>query len=167
MVVTVGAGDWEAAGFTGPLAAMEFQAEVERKAWLAAGQTQRAPAQRLVDFIARRPSRDLPKCSYVPGLEMANLHAVLPDFIAEALRAGFVEFGRRMNGFLHPDAVVVAPESRTSSPVRIPRDSDTLEHPEQRGLFPCGEGAGYAGGILSAALDGQRVAAAVVKQIRG
>lgn len=162
MVVTVREEDWQAAGFKGPLGAMAFQAQVEHAAWLAAGQTQRAPAQRLVDFVAQRPSRDLPPCSYLPGVVPADLHRILPRFVAHALQQGFLQFGRSMKGFLHPDAIVVAPESRTSSPVRIPRDPFTLEHPEQPGLFPCGEGAGYAGGILSAALDGQRVAGAVL-----
>lgn len=166
MVVTVREADWRAAGYEGPLAAMHFQADVERAAWDAAGQTQRAPAQRLLDFVAGRPSRDLPACSYLPGVVPADLNAVLPPFVAASLRAGFEQFGRSMKGFLHPDAIVVAPESRTSSPVRIPRDPATLQHPDQPGLFPCGEGAGYAGGILSAALDGQRVAAAVVHQLQ-
>jgi uncharacterized FAD-dependent dehydrogenase len=166
MVVTVGPEDWEAEGHRGPLAAMDFQASVEHAAWLAAGQTQRAPAQRLLDFIANRPSADLPACSYLPGIVPVQLNEVLPSFVARSLREGFKEFGRRMRGFLHPDAVVVAPESRTSSPVRIPRDATRLEHPEQPGLYPCGEGAGYAGGILSAALDGQRVAAAIVQRLR-
>lgn len=165
MVVTVREEDWQAAGFRGPLGAMEFQAQVEHAAWLAAGQTQRAPAQRLIDFVAMRPSRDLPACSYLPGVVPADLHAILPKFVARALQQGFEKFGRSMKGFLHPDALVVAPESRTSSPVRIPRNETTLEHPDQPGLFPCGEGAGYAGGILSAALDGQRVAAAVASMI--
>lgn len=166
MVVTVREKDWQAAGFSGPLGAMEFQAQVEHSAWLAAGQTQRAPAQRLIDFVARRPSHDLPHCSYLPGVVPADLHAILPDFVARALQQGFQKFGRSMKGFLHPDAIVVAPESRTSSPVRIPRNGTTLEHPDQPGLFPCGEGAGYAGGILSAALDGQRVASAVASTVQ-
>lgn len=167
IVVTVGEADWKRAGFEGPLAAMEFQASVERAAWLAAGQTQRAPAQRLLDFVNRRPSNTLPACSYLPGIVPVNLHDVLPPFIAEALREGFVTFGNRMRGYLHPDAVLVAPESRTSSPVRIPRDGQSLQHPQLPGFYPCGEGAGYAGGILSAALDGQRVAAAAVKKLKG
>lgn len=166
IVVTVSEADWKRAGFEGPLAAMEFQASVEHAAWQAAGQTQRAPAQRLIDFVNRQPSTSLPTCSYLPGIVPVNLRDVLPAFIAESLREGFIEFGKRMRGFLHPDAVVVAPESRTSSPVRIPRDPETLQHPDQVGLFPCGEGAGYAGGILSAALDGQRVAAAVTAFVK-
>lgn len=165
IVVTVQAADWQAAGFEGPLAAMEFQAKVERDAWIAAGQTQRAPAQRLLDFLAQRPSRTLPPSSYLPGVVSADLNQVLPPFVAAALRAGFEQFGRSMRGFLHPEAIVVAPESRTSSPVRIPRNASTLEHPDAPGLFPCGEGAGYAGGILSAALDGQRVAQAVIARV--
>lgn len=167
MVVTVSEADWVEAGYTGPLAAMEFQAAVERAAWHAGGETQRAPAQRLLDFVNNQPSVDLPPCSYLPGAVPVDLNRVLPAFVAEALREGFKEFGKRMRGFLHPDAVVVAPESRTSSPVRIPRDATSLEHPDAPGLYPCGEGAGYAGGILSAALDGQRVAEAATQRVRG
>lgn len=162
IVVQLNPQDWEENGFDGPLGAMDFQAHIERKAWLAAGQTQCAPAQRLNDFLQKRRSESLPATSYVPGVVSVNLWEVLPEFICQALAEGFQTFGRRMKGFLHPDAVLVAPESRTSSPVRIPRDSKSLEHPDISGLYPCGEGAGYAGGILSAALDGTRVACAIV-----
>ena len=149
----------------GPLAAMAFQAEIERKAWEAGGRTQTAPAQRLVDFVEGRVSKDLPKTSYSPGLRSVDLAEVLPDFIVQRLREGFVAFDRKMKGFLTNEAVVHAPETRTSSPVRIPRDEERLVHPEIDGLYPCGEGAGYAGGIISAAMDGERVAEAVVRTV--
>lgn len=151
----------------GPLAAMAFQAEIERKAWEAGGRTQTAPAQRLVDFVEGRVSKDLPKTSYSPGLRSVNLAEVLPGFIVERLREGFRAFDRKMKGYLTNEAVVHAPETRTSSPVRIPREPERLVHPEVSGLYPCGEGAGYAGGIISAAMDGERVADAVVRSVRG
>lgn len=167
MVVQLTPADWEAAGFHGPLAAMEFQASIERKAWEAAGSTQAAPAQRLTDFLARRPSRSLPVTSYIPGVVPVNLWDVLPPAIAEPLAEGLATFGRKMKGFLHPDAVLVAPESRTSSPVRIPRDRETLQHPDVAGLYPVGEGPGYAGGILSAAMDGSRAGLNVSLLVNG
>ena len=117
-----------------------------------------APAQRLTDFVSGRPSADLNESSYVPGLFAARLDRLLPEIIYEPLRQAVHTFDRRMKGYLTDEANVVATESRTSAPVRIPRSKDTLMHPEVSGLFPCGEGAGYAGGIMSAALDGQRVA---------
>ena len=166
MVVSVEQSDLERMGYTGPLAAMHFQRDVEQRCCQAAGGTQAAPAQRLVDFVNRKRSKDLPDCSYKPGLVSVNLHEVLPSFIADRLAQGFEAFGRKMRGFLTNNAVVVAPESRTSSPVRIPRDEDTLQHPDLPMLYPCGEGAGYAGGIVSAALDGLRVAEAVALAIR-
>jgi uncharacterized FAD-dependent dehydrogenase len=167
MVVQLTPADWEAAGFHGPLAAMEFQASIERKAWEAAGSTQAAPAQRLTDFLARRPSRSLPVTSYIPGVVPVNLWDVLPPAIAQPLAEGLATFGRKMKGFLHPDAVLVAPESRTSSPVRIPRDRETLQHPDVAGLYPVGEGPGYAGGILSAAMDGSRAGLNVSLLVNG
>jgi len=149
----------------GPLAAMAFQAKIERKAWEAGGRTQTAPAQRLVDFMDGRVSKDLPKTSYAPGLRSVNLAEIIPDFIVKCLREGFVAFDRKMKGYLTNEAVVHAPETRTSSPVRIPREPVYLVHPEVEGLYPCGEGAGYAGGIISAAMDGERVAEAVVRSV--
>jgi uncharacterized protein len=145
----------------GPLAAMHFQAAIEVRAWEAGGRTQAAPAQRLVDFVEGRVSADLPRTSYAPGITSVELADVLPDFVHRALVEGFRQFDRSMRGYLTNGAVVHAPETRTSSPVRIPRDPATLEHVRIRGLFPCGEGAGYAGGIVSAAMDGERVANAV------
>jgi uncharacterized FAD-dependent dehydrogenase len=117
-----------------------------------------APAQRLVDFTASRLSGSLPDCSYLPGVHPALLQEVLPSFIDTRLRLAFKEFGKKIKGYLTNDAVVVATESRTSSPVRIPRDNESLQHPHIKNLYPCGEGAGYAGGIVSAAMDGERIA---------
>ena len=142
----------------GALAGLRFQQAVERKCWEEGGKTQQAPAQRLVDFVHGRKSKDLPGCSYLPGVVNRNLYDVLPGFIGTSLRQGFLQISKKMKGYLHPDAILVAPESRTSSPVRIPRDKDSLQHPDCQGLYPCGEGAGYAGGIISAAIDGVRVA---------
>lgn len=165
IVVQLGPEDWEPLGFSGPLGAMEFQSAVERRCFAAAGGTQRAPAQRLLDFLARRSSRDLPPCSYLPGLVPVSLWEVLPDCVARPLAEGLRTFGKRMPAYLHPDAVLVAPESRTSSPVRIPRSAENLQHPDVAGLYPCGEGPGYAGGILSAAMDGVRVAQVIAESV--
>jgi uncharacterized FAD-dependent dehydrogenase len=142
----------------GALAGLRFQQAVERKCWEEGGKTQQAPAQRLIDFVHGRISKDLPGCSYLPGVVNKNLYDVLPGFIGTSLRQGFLQISKKMKGYLHPDAILVAPESRTSSPVRIPRDKDSLQHPDCKGLYPCAEGAGYAGGIISAAIDGVRVA---------
>lgn len=163
IVTTVSADDLDAHGYTGALGALGFQRAVERACHAAAGGAQRAPAQRLVDFVARRPSRDLPGCSYLAGLTSVNLTEILPPFIVDRLIAGIRDFERKMPGYLHPDAIVVAPESRTSSPVRMPRNKDTLAMEGVPGLYPCGEGAGYAGGIASAAMDGIRVAEAIAQ----
>jgi uncharacterized FAD-dependent dehydrogenase len=143
----------------GPLAGLYFQQSVEQAAFRQGGGKFVAPAQRMTDFVAGKISADLPPCSYVPGLHSASMHEVLPSFIYESLRQAFPLFGKKMKGYYTNDAVIVATESRTSSPVRIPRDADTLRHPQIKNLFPCGEGAGYAGGIVSAAMDGERVAA--------
>ena len=144
----------------GPLAALSFQRAVEQNAFQAGGGNLQAPALRLTDFVEKKLSPDLPACSYLPGIVTARLDEVLPDFVYRTLAAGFREFGKKMRGYYTREAVVVATESRTSSPVRIPRDPESLEHPEIKGLYPCGEGAGYAGGIVSAAMDGERVASA-------
>ena len=126
-----------------------------------------APAQRVADFVAGRPSRTLPATSYIPGIVPSRLDAWMPRFIAESLRAGLRTFGRRMRGFVTDEAIVVGVESRTSTPVRVPRDPATGMHPEVRGLFPAGEGAGYAGGIVSAALDGERMADTAADYVEG
>jgi uncharacterized FAD-dependent dehydrogenase len=121
-----------------------------------------APAQRLGDFVEGRPSRDLPECSYGPGTAAVDLRGVLPPWIHDALRDAFVAFGRRLRGYLSNDAIMVGVETRTSAPVRIPRDAAGM-HPGAPGLFPCGEGAGAAGGIVSAAMDGEHAAEAVLR----
>jgi uncharacterized protein len=141
-----------------PLLLMEFQKMVEQKCFDVGGGKFVAPAQRMVDFSNGKASASLPTCSYQPGLHAVQLHEVLPDFIYQSLAKGFIEFGKKMPGYFTNEAVVVATESRTSSPVRIPRNNDTLTHPQVKNLYPCGEGAGYAGGIVSAAMDGERIA---------
>jgi uncharacterized FAD-dependent dehydrogenase len=162
IVVELRAEDFTGFAKSGPLAAMEFQRSIEKKAWEAGGRTQKVPAQRLMDFVNGKISSDLPSTSYKPGIESADLRSVFPGFIYSALQTGFKQFGEAMKGFLTNEAVVHAPESRTSSPVRIPRDAETLEHISITGLYPCGEGAGYAGGIVSAAIDGEKCAAKCV-----
>lgn len=147
-----------------PLLLMYFQQSVEQSSFNAGGGHFVAPAQRMVDFCSGKSSNDLPDCSYVPGLHATPLEQVLPDFISKSLQGGFQAFGKKMRGYYTNDAVVVATESRTSSPVRIPRDADTLTHPQIINLYPCGEGAGYAGGIVSAAMDGERVADRIIKK---
>jgi uncharacterized FAD-dependent dehydrogenase len=142
----------------GALAAMHFQADIEKNAWKLGGKNQVAPAQRMVDFVNRKVSNSLLDTSYQPGLESVEMRAVLPDFISERLAIAFKAFGQKMNGYFTNEAQIIGVESRTSSPVRIPRDKETLEHPQIKGLYPCGEGAGYAGGIVSAAMDGERCA---------
>ncbi|AOP36418.1 FAD-binding protein [Leptospira tipperaryensis] len=144
----------------GALAAMEFQKSIEHKAWIAGGKRQTAPAQKLGDFVNDKLSADLPKTSYTPGITSVELKNVLPDFIFRSLQLAFKEFDKSMRGYLTNEAVVHAPETRTSSPVSIPRDTETLQHVRIQGLYPCGEGAGYAGGIVSAAMDGIRCALA-------
>lgn len=150
----------------GELAGLKFQQQFEELARQQGGDRQIAPAQRVADFVAGRASGSLPATSYIPGLVPSRLDRWMPPFIAEGLRAGIATFGRRMRGFVTSDAAVVGVESRTSSPVRIPRDPATLMHPSTAGLFPSGEGAGYAGGIISAALDGERIAEAVETYIK-
>jgi uncharacterized FAD-dependent dehydrogenase len=140
-----------------PLVCLEFQRQIEQLIFAQGDGGQSAPAQRVVDFIAGHKSADLPKTSYIPGVFSCRLDLLLPDFIVARMRQGLKHFGRKMSNYLHPDAIVVGVESRTSAPLKIPRDPDTLEHPQIKGLYPCGEGAGYAGGIMSAAIDGQRV----------
>ena len=142
----------------GPLAGVQFQKEIEQASWELAGGTQKVPAQRLIDFTNNVLSNNVPKTSYLPGTTSAQISSVLPKFISKNLQVGLRQIGEHMKGYFTNEAVVHAPESRTSSPVRIPRDQDTLEHPIIKGLYPCGEGAGYAGGIISAAIDGEKCA---------
>ena len=143
------------------LSVLHFQEELERQCWLQGGRRQTAPAQRMLDFTRKKLSYDLPESSYSPGLISSPLHFWMPSFISKRLSLGFQQFGRSSHGFLTNEAVMIGVETRTSSPVRIIRDKDTLQHVTVRGLFPCGEGAGYAGGIVSAGVDGERCAEAV------
>jgi uncharacterized FAD-dependent dehydrogenase len=142
----------------GVLAGLVFQKELERAAKRAGGGGQVAPGQRATDFLTGKISSTLPETSYFPGLNSAPLHELLPPWITSRMREGFKLFGRQMHGYISEEALLLGFETRTSSPVRIPRREDTLEHPGIQGLFPCGEGAGYAGGIVSAAMDGLRIA---------
>lgn len=148
-----------------PLIGMYFQQFVERKAFQYGGGKLVAPAQRMVDFTEKKQSASLPDCSYLPGIASAPLNEVLPPFIFSSLQQAFVEFGKKMKGYFTNEAVLVATESRTSSPVRIPRDQVTTQHPQIKRLYPCGEGAGYAGGIVSAAMDGERVADNIIQTL--
>jgi len=149
-----------------PLLLLEFQQYVEQQAFKSGGGLQVAPASRLVDFCSHKVSNDLPDASYLPGLHSADLSDVLPKFVHETLQNGFIAFGKKMKGYYTNDAIVVATESRTSSPVRIPRDADSFQHPQIKNLYPCGEGAGYAGGIVSAAMDGQKLAQSIAAQLK-
>lgn len=145
--------------------AMNFQSSVEQRLFNYGNGTQSSPAQRLVDFTRKKESTDLPNCSYVPGIYPAPMHRILPEFIVDRLISGFLSVGKKLHGYLTNEAVVVGVESRTSSPIRIPRDKESLRHPDLVNLFPCGEGAGYAGGIVSAGIDGVNVAVAVSKYL--
>lgn len=147
-----------------PFKLLKYQAEIEKLACLAGGGKLVAPAQRMIDFVNGKLSDTLPVNSYLPGTKSADLNSVLPSFIHERLRKALPLFGRKMKGYYTNEAILVGVESRTSSPVRIPRDKLTLQHPQVKGLFPCGEGAGYAGGIVSAAIDGMNCADAVFRQ---
>ena len=148
----------------GDFSGLQFQKEVEKDAWINGGKTQSAPAQRLTDFIAGKLSSSLPKVSYLPGTTSSPMHDWLPLAISKRLREGLKLFGSVMKGFLTDEAVALGVESRTSSPVRIPRDQETMEHIELTGLYPCGEGSGYSGGIVSSAVDGMRVAEAIARK---
>ena len=159
----------------GPLAGMEFQKSIEQKAWHLAGgssfseqakQTQKVPAQRMVDFTLSKVSSSIPKTSYVPGTTSVEMGQVFPGFLTQIMREGFIEFGKAIRGYMTNEAILHAPESRTSSPVRIPRDNETLEHPQIKGLYPCGEGAGFAGGIISAAIDGEKCALKIAEVLK-
>jgi uncharacterized FAD-dependent dehydrogenase len=160
-VVTVGEQDFARYNFTGPLAAMHYQQMVERRCYEAGGGKLVAPAQRITDFVAGVASSSFPACSYLPGIHSVPLASVLPNEVSAALKKGVMDFGKKMKGYYTQEAVMVATESRTSSPVRIPRDKETLQHTQVKGLYPCAEGAGYAGGIVSAAIDGIRCADAI------
>jgi hypothetical protein len=165
IVVEVRAEDLAAYAAHGPLAGLRYQQELEQAAFRHAGGGQTAPAQRVTDFVAGKAAQGVPESSYVPGLFPSPLHDWLPTSISSRLKEGLRAFDRKMRGFLTREAVLVGVESRTSSPVRIPRDPETLQHVQLKGLYPCGEGAGYAGGILSSAIDGENGAAAVASWI--
>lgn len=160
MVVTVNPEHWQKQYGDEPLSALRFQSDVERKAFDVFNSIH-APAQRMEDFIQSKTSKDLPKCSYLPGIGSSDLSKVLPAFINHSLKDGLVQFGKKMKGYRTNEAVLVGVESRTSSPVRIPRDKEKHNHTQLVNLYPCGEGAGYAGGIMSAALDGMACAEAI------
>ncbi|MBD5296662.1 MAG: FAD-dependent oxidoreductase [Bacteroides sp.] len=149
-----------------PLRMMHFQQQIEQRFFNESGQSQNAPAQRMTDFVAGRPSRSLPSTSYAPGIHPARIDQLLPEPISRRLRKGFEEFGRKQRGFLCADATLIGDETRTSAPVRVPRDGETLVSESIAGLYPCGEGAGYAGGIVSAAIDGERCADAAADRLQ-
>ncbi|MBL7777511.1 MAG: FAD-binding protein [Chitinophagales bacterium] len=162
MVVAVNPENWKQYETLGPLAALEFQKQIEQKAYSFTDSLQ-APAQRLEDFIQGKTSATLPRTSYQPGLQSVDLAEILPAFITQSLREGLKDFGKKMHGYRTNEALIVGVESRTSSPVRIPRSKETYRHPQISNLLPCGEGAGYAGGIVSAAMDGMACALALVQ----
>lgn len=165
IVVELRLEDFKSFSKYGPLAGVQFQREIEQRAWQLAGKTQQVPAQRMVDFSQSKLSQNIPKTSYVPGTTSIELGEVFPNFLTQVLREGFVQFGKSMKGYFTNEAILHAPESRTSSPVRIPRDNFTLEHLQIKGLYPCGEGAGYAGGIISAAIDGEKCAIKIAESL--
>lgn len=148
-----------------PLKIMRYQEGIEQKFFTESGRSQNAPAQRMHDFVNSKPSSNLPSTSYAPGIHPARIDQLLPSSIARRLQKGFMEFGKKQRGFLTNEAILIGAETRTSSPVRLTRDNETLQHIRLQGLYPCGEGAGYAGGIVSAAIDGQRCAQAVARSI--
>jgi len=165
LVVEVREKDLDAYKSHGPLAGLAFQQEMEHLAFVNGGNGQVAPAQKLTDFTAGKLSGSLPESSYFPGLISSPMHFWLPESISGRLKLGLIHFNKRMNGYLSREALMVGVESRTSSPVRIPRGLESFEHQGIKGLFPCGEGAGYAGGIASCAIDGEKTAEAVVRKI--
>lgn len=157
IVISIGEKDLQFFKHRGPLAGMYFQQSIEQNAFHHGGGKFVAPAQRMADFVDDRISASLPACSYLPGIRAAPMKEVFPQFITDSLRKAFKAYGKKMKGYYTNEAVILATESRTSSPVRIPRNQH-LQHPQLDNLYPCGEGAGYAGGIVSAAMDGERVA---------
>ena len=165
LVVTVTEKDWKEFESHGVFAGLEYQKQIERIAYEAGGGGQTAPAQRITDFVMRKISQNLPATSYIPGIVSRPLHEILPKPIAQRLQKSLYYFNKRMKGFYTEEGQLLAAETRTSSPIRIPRDKETLMHIQIEGLFPAGEGAGYAGGIVSAAIDGERCADAVMRYI--
>jgi len=165
-VVTVEPADFEAYEKHGAFAGMMYQKELEHLAFEAGGKNQTAPAQRVTDFLSNRTSLSLPKSSYHPGTVSSPLHTLLPEAIVHRLKEGLYQFNNNMRGFVTEEAQMLAAETRTSSPVRIPRNRETYMHLEIEGLFPAGEGAGYAGGIMSSAMDGENCADAVARFLK-
>jgi uncharacterized FAD-dependent dehydrogenase len=168
VVIGIEPSDLEAAGYGGPLGGLKFQRTLERAAYRLGGGAFRAPASRILDFVEGRLSKDLPSSSYKPGLASADIGELLDEGgipLAARLRTALGVFNGRMRGYVSNDAVLVGVESRTSSPVRIPRDVNTMQHPDVAGLYPAGEGGGHAGGIVSAALDGMRIADVIVGEL--
>ncbi|MBI1939050.1 MAG: FAD-binding protein [Ignavibacteriales bacterium] len=166
LVVSIDENDWHEFKTHEVLAGLEFQKEIERIAFAAGGKNQSAPAQRITDFVKGKISSTLPETSYIPGIVSAPLHEILPKTISTGIRKSLFEFDKKMKGYFTEEAQILAAETRTSSPVRIPRDNTTLMHVDVEGLFPGGEGAGYAGGIVSAAIDGENCADAAVRYLR-
>jgi hypothetical protein len=165
-VTSIELDELQAQGYTGIFASMNFQAAVEKAMFDAGDGSQKAPAQRVADFVSGIHSPTLNETSYIPGLISVSLHKILPPFVYKRLRQGLIDIDKKMKGYLTNNANIIGVESRTSAPIRIPRDVATLRHPDVNGLYPCGEGAGYAGGIISAAMDGQNVVKAIVKNSR-
>ena len=161
IVVAIEQDDLSAYQQYGALAGLEFQKDIEQKVFSIGDGSQKAPAQSIPHFISQKTSSRLPKTSYIPGIYSANIADILPKGISDRLQMGFEEIGKKMKGYIHQESIIVATESRTSSPVRIPRHNETKEHLHIQRLFPCGEGAGYAGGIISAAMDGQNTSEAI------
>jgi uncharacterized FAD-dependent dehydrogenase len=161
MVVSINAEDFKDFEKYGPLAGMYFQKMVEQNCYEQGNKTLQAPAQRMVDFVNNKSSSTLPNNSYLPGTVSRNLNEILPSYVAKSLQGAMKAFGKKMNGYFSNEAILLGTESRTSSPVRIPRNKETFEHIQIKGLYPCAEGAGYAGGIVSAAMDGENCAKAI------
>lgn len=167
IVVTIEPSDFQSNGNSEALSGLIFQSQVEAKCWEISSQSQKAPALRLTDFLDGKISASLPETSYHPGHTIARMDDIFPEFVSIRLKKGFKQFNNLMKGYLTREAVVVATESRTSSPVRIPRNPDTMQHPQLAGLYPCGEGSGYSGGIISSAIDGVNCAVAAASVISG
>lgn len=166
LVVEVHPEDFPEYAKFGDLAMLKFQEDLEKRAWIEGGQTQVAPAQRVYDFINNRKSSELPKTSYQPGVVSSPMHEWMPRFVTVRIQEGLQKVGKQSKGYLTNDAMLLGVESRTSSPIRVLRDSETMQHIVLKGLYPCGEGAGYAGGIVSAGMDGERCAEAVAKSLK-
>mgnify|MGYP000878498917 CR=1 FL=1 len=166
MVVEIHPEDFPEYAKYGDLSLLKFVEDLEEMAWIHGGKTQIAPAQRMYDFVNNKTSESLPNTSYTPGVVSSPMHQWMPAFIASRLQDAFRKVGNSYKGYLTNEAILLAVESRTSSPVRIVRDRETMQHADIEGLYPCGEGAGYAGGIVSAAMDGERCAEALAAKLK-